>query len=181
MENLFSFKYIKLGASLVFLLFSAVIPGYIQLALGGIFLMTAFASFGSYAYRGFKSKKGYKIARYIVAILLLIISGIQVYVAIVMPNHVHYSIYAFIVDVALIAYLVMYKPSGSLIIYKVLKCIAYTLILIGVLTLQSVQSVVHHLTYTALEINWGIVSAICLMFIIGIILLVISFRENKTL
>lgn len=47
MENSFSFKYIKLVVSLVFLLVSSIIPGmgqYIFLALGGAFLMTAFAS-----------------------------------------------------------------------------------------------------------------------------------------
>lgn len=184
MENSFSFKYIKLGVSLVFLLVSAIVPGlgqYIFLALGGIFLMTAFASFGNYAYRGFKSKTSYRIVRYVIAILLLIISVIQVYVAIGMPDQVHYSIYSSVVDVALIAYLVMYKTSVSTTIQKVLKCIGYALILIGVHTLQSAQSVANHLTYTALEINWGIMSAITLMFIIGIVLLCISYRHPKTL
>ena len=184
MENSFSFRYIKLGVSLVFLLVSAIVPGlgqYIFLALGGIFLMTAFASFGCFAYQGFKSKKGYRIGRYVIAILLLIVSAIQIYVAIAMPNQVHYSIYSSVVDVALIAYLAMYKPSTSSTIQKVLKCIGYALILIGVHTLQSAQSVVNHLNYTALEINWGIMSAITLMFIIGIVLLCISYRHPKTL
>lgn len=184
MENSFSFKYIKLGVSLVLLLVSAIVPGlgqYIFLALGGIFLMTAFASFGCFAYRGFKSKKGYRIGRYVIAILLLIVSAIQIYVAIAMPNQVHYSIYSSVVDVALITYLAMYKPSTSSTIQKALKCIGYALILIGVHTLQSAQSVVNHLTYTALEINWGIMSAITLMFIIGIVLLCISYRHPKTL
>lgn len=184
MENSFSFKYIKLGVSLVLLLVSAIVPGlgqYIFLALGGIFLMTAFASFGNYAYRGFKSKTNYRIVRYVIAILLLIVSVIQIYVAIAMPNQVHYSIYSSVVDVALIAYLVMYKPSVSTTIQKVLKSMGYALILIGVHTLQSVLYVVNHLTYSALEINWGIMSAVCLMFIIGIALLVISYRHSKTL
>lgn len=184
MEDSFSFKYIKLGVSLIFLLVCAIVPSlgkYIFLVLGGIFLMTAFASFGCFAYRGFKSKKGYRIGRYVITILLLIVSAIQIYVAIVMPNQVHYSIYSSVVDVALIAYLAMYKPSASSTIQKVLKCIGYALILIGVHTLQSAQSVVNHLTYTALEVNWGILSAICIMFIIGIALLCFSYRHQKTL
>lgn len=184
MANSFSLKYIKLGVSLVLLLVSAIVPGlghYIFLALGGIFLMTAFASFGNYASRGFKSKTSYRIVRYVIAILFLIVSVIQIYVAIAMPNQVHYSIYSSVVDVALIAYLVMYKPSVSSTIQKVLKCIGYALILIGVHTLQSAQSVVNHFTYTALEINWGIIAAICIMFIIGIALLCFSYRHPKTL
>lgn len=184
MEDSFSFKYIKLGVSLVFLLVSAIVPGlgkYIFLALGGIVLMAAFASFSSFAYRGFKSKTYYKNVRYVIAILLLIVSVIQIYVAIAIPNQVHYSIYSSVVDVALIAYLAMYKPSASSTIQKVLKCSGYALILIGVHTLQSAQSVVNHLTYTALEINWGILVAICIMFIIGIALLCFSYRHQKTL
>lgn len=184
MEDSFSFKYIKLGVSLVFLLVSAIVPGlgkYICLALGGIILMTAFASFSSFAYRGFKSKTNYRNVRYVIAILLFIVSVIQIYVAIDIPNQVHYSIYSSVVDVALIAYLAMYKPSASSTIQKVLKCSGYALILIGVHTLQSAQSVVNHLTYTALEINWGIMSTITIMFIIGIILLCISYRHPKTL
>lgn len=184
MEDSFSFKYIKLGVSLVFLLVSAIVPGlgkYIFLALGGIILMAAFASFGNFAYRGFKSKTNYRIGRYVIAILLLIVSVIQIYVAIAIHNQVHYSIYSSVVDAALIAYLVMYKPSASSTIQKVLKCIGYALILSGVHTLQSAQSVVNHLTYTGLEINWGIMAAICLMIIIGIALLCFSYRHPKTL
>lgn len=182
MENSFSFKYIKLGVSLMLLLVSAIVPGlgqYIFLALGGIFLMTAFAGFGSFAYRGLKSKTSYRIGRYVIAILLLIVSVIQIYVGIAIPNQVHYSIYSSVVDAALIVYLVMYKPSVSSTIQKVVKGIGYALILIGVHTLQSAQSVVNHLTYTALEINWGIIVAICIMFIIGIALLCFSYRHQK--
>lgn len=116
MENSFSFKYIKLGVGLVLLLISSVIPGigqYIFLGLGGIALITAFASLGNYAYRGVQSKLLYRIVRYVLVALLLITGGIQIDYAINLPEFVHYSVYATVVDCSLIAYLLFYKPSLS--------------------------------------------------------------------
>ncbi|MDE6165940.1 MAG: hypothetical protein K2F58_02465, partial [Muribaculaceae bacterium] len=86
MESSFSFRFIKLDAALVFLLFSAILPGtgrYLFVALGGAFLMTAFASLGNSNYRGYPTKSSYKIARYYpigregLASILLIVRGMQ--------------------------------------------------------------------------------------------------------
>ena len=87
-ETPYSFKYIKLGVGLVFLLASSIIPGYGQymfLALGGIALITAFASFGNYDNSG-HSKLYYKIGRYLLAALIIYIGVIQIYFAISLLN-----------------------------------------------------------------------------------------------
>lgn len=140
MEKSFSFKYIKLGVSLVFLLVSTIVPPlgqYIFVVLGGIFLMIAFASFGNYDYRGVQSKLPYRIGRYVLAALLLITGGIQIDYAINFPDFVHYSVYATVIDCSLIAYLLFYKPSNTSLGKKIWKGIGYALVLIGVNALQN--------------------------------------------
>lgn len=182
MENSFSFKYIKLGVSFIFLLVSAIVPGlgqYIFLALGGIFLVTAFASLGNYDYRGVQSKQLYRIAKYVLAALLLITGGIQIDYAINLPEFVHYSVYATIIDCSLIAYLLFYKPSNTSLGKKIWKGIGYTLVLIGVNALQNTKEPVKHLTYSSEEINWGIVILITIIFMIGIGCIVIGNRKNN--
>ncbi len=177
----FSFKYIKLGVSLVFLLISSIIPGmgqYIFLTLGGAFLMTAFASLGNSNYRGYPTKSGYKIARYVGAILLLLVAAIQVYVYFTMPDSVHFSIYATVVDIALIAYLLMFKPSYTSTGKKIFKAVGYSLILIAVNALQSVKVLVSHYTYTASEISWGTLFLIFLLLISGIVCIIFGNRNH---
>ena len=173
--NAFSFKYIKLGVSLIFLLVSSIVPGmgqYIFLALGGALLMTAFASLGNSNYRGYPTKLGYKVARCVGAILLLLVTAIQVYVYFAMPNSVHFSIYATVVDIALVAYLLMFKPSNTF------KAVGYSLILVTVNALQSVKVLVSHYTYTAYEISWGTLFLIFLLLISGIVCIIFGNRNH---
>lgn len=182
MGNSFSFKYIKLGVSLVFLLVSAVVSGLgavLFLALGGIFLMTAFASLGNYDYRGVQSKRAYRIMRYVLAALLLITGCIQIDYAINSSDFVHYSVYATIIDSSLIAYLLFFKPSNTSLGKKIWKGIGYTLVLIGVNALQNSKEPVMHLTYSSKEINWNIVILITIFFIIGIGCIIIGYRKNN--
>lgn len=182
MENSFSFKYIKLGVSLVFLLVSAIVPGlgqYIFLALGGIFLVIAFASLGNSDYRGVQSKLPYRIVRCVLAALLLITGGIQIDYAINLPDFVHYSVYATVIDCSLIAYLLFFKPSNTSLGKKIWKGIGYTLVFIGVNTLQNTKESVRHLTYSSEEINWIIVILITIIFIIGIGCIIIGSRKSN--
>lgn len=181
MENSFSFKYIKLGVSLIFLLVSSLIPGmgqYIFLAFGGAFLMTAFASLGNNNYRNFPTKSGYKLARYIGATLLALVAALQIYVYFAMPNSVHFSIYATVVDIALVAYLLMFKPSNTSRGKKIFKTVGYSLILIAVNALQSVKSLVNHYTYTAYEISWGIFFLVLLLLALGIVCIILSNKKS---
>lgn len=181
MEQSFSFRYIKLGIGLVLLLGSSIAPGmaqYMLMLLGGVALLTAFASFGNYTYRGFPTKAIYKIGRYTLAVFLLALAVIQIYVQIAMPNSVHYSPYSTIVDAALIAYLLMFKPSESSSGTKLLKSFGYALILIGVNALQTSKTMVTHFTYTAEEPNWGAIMAICAIMFIGIVCIIFGGKRH---
>ena len=181
MENSFSFKYIKLGVSLVFLIISSIIPGmgqYIFLALGGVFLMTAFASLGNSNYRGYPTKSGYKITRFIGAALLILVAAIQIYVYFAMPNSVHFSIYATIVDTALVAYLLMFKPSSTSTGKKIFKAVGYSMILISVNALQSVKALASHYTYAAYEISWGTLFLIFLLLVSGVVCIIFGNRNH---
>lgn len=178
-EQSFSFRWIKLGIGLVFLLGSSLLPNlYLIIGLGGITLMTAFASFGNYDYRGVPSKIPYRIVRYVLAVLLLVLALIQIYVQVTMTNAVHYTPYSTVVDIALIAYLLMYKPSNSSTRRKIIKIAGYTAILIGVNALQNSQKFVEHLTYSGMEINWGAILTSALVMIVGIVLLIYSTRRS---
>ena len=181
MENSFSFKNIKLGVSLVFLLISSVIPGmgqYIFLALGGAFLMTAFASLGNSNYRGYPTKSRYKIARYVGAVLLLFVAAIQIYVYFTMLYRVHFSIYATVVDIALIVYLFMFKPSNTSTSKKIFKAVGYSLLLIAVNALQNVKVLVSNYTYTTSEINWNTLVFIFLLLVSGTICVIFGNRNH---
>lgn len=152
------------------LLVSAIVPGlgqYIFLALGGIFLVTAFASLGNYDYRGVQSKLFYRIVRYVLAALLLITGSIQIDYAINLPDFVHYSVYATVIDCSLISYLIFYKPSNTSTGKKIWKVLGYTLVLIGVNALQNTKGFVMHLTYSSEEVNWVMFGLICGILIAG--------------
>lgn len=180
MESSFSFRFIKLGMALVFLLHSAILPGtggYLFMALGGILLMTAFASFGSFDSNGASTKTVYKVLRFSIAVLLMIIAAIQIYVQFLPHNNIHFSIYATVVDVAIIAYLLMYRPSNTTKVKKTLKVIGYVMILLGVNALQNCTQIVRHLTYTSNEISWGAVFASLVVMAIGTILLVCGGKK----
>lgn len=181
MGNSFTFKYIKLGVSLLFLLVSSIVPGmgqYIFLAFGAILLMTAFASLGNYDYSGVQSKLPCRIARYLLAALLLILGYIQIDFAINFPDFIHYSVYASVVDCSLIVYLLFFKPSNTSLGKKIWKAIGYALILIGVNALQNTKELIKHLTYSSVEINWNIVILITTIFIIGVECIVIGSMKN---
>lgn len=179
MEQSFSFRWIKLGIGLIFLLVSSMLPNlYLIIAIGGIAIMTAFASFGNYDFRGIPSKMPYRIVRYVLAILLLALALIQIYVQIAMPNIVHYSPYSTVVDVALISYLLMYKPSNNSTSKKILKVSGYAAILIGVNALQNSQKLVEHLTFSSMEINWGAIFSSTIVMIVGIALLILSNKKS---
>jgi hypothetical protein len=139
--------------------------------------MLAFAKFGSYDYRGVPSKLLYKIVRYILALLLAITLGIQLYIQVSMPDVVPYTPYATIVDIALISYLIMYKPSDSTPLKKILKIIGYIIVLAGINALRNARIVVEYPTYTHTEINWSIIVASVVVVIIGVTLL--AFGGSK--
>lgn len=164
------------------LLISSVIPGigqYIFLGLGGIALITAFASLGNYAYRGVQSKLLYRIVRYVLVALLLITGGIQIDYAINLPEFVHYSVYATVVDCSLIAYLLFYKPSNTSTGKKIWKVLGYTLVLIGINALQNTKEFVMHLTYSSEEVNWGMFGLICGTLIAGIVCIRIGSKTTE--
>lgn len=180
METSFSFRFIKLGVALGFLLLSAILPGtggYLLVALGGILLMTAFASFGNFDSNGTSTKTVYKVFRYSIAVLLMIIAAIQIYVQFLPHHNIHFSIYASVVDVAIIAYLLMFKPSNTSKGKKILKVIGYVLILLGVNALQNCTQMVHYLTYSSNEISWGAVFASLVVMALGTILLNIGGKK----
>lgn len=180
MEREFSFRFIKLGIALTFLLISAILPGtaqYLPMVLGGIALMTAFASFGNYDYRGIPSNLTFKIVRYALTLIILAIASIQIYIQIEMPHSVHYSPYSTIVDIALIAYILNYKPSGSSAKKKAIKGISYGAILIGINSLQYIQSA--DVTRNSFQIDWSAVLASILIVAIGLTLLIIGSKKNQ--
>jgi hypothetical protein len=143
--------------------------------------MLAFAKLGSYDYRGVPSKLPYKIVRYILALLLAVTLGIQIYIQVSMPDVVSYTPYSTIVDIALISYLIMYKPSDSTPLKKVLKILGYMAILAGINVLRYAKMEVSYLTYTQTEINWGIILVSVVVAIIGITLLVFEgVKDSKT-
>lgn len=116
MEHKSSYRFFKLGIGLCLLVLSAVLPGmsqYTLMALGGVALMMAFASFGNYDYRGVRSKLIYRIIRCVFAVFLAAIAAIQIYVQFSEPGAVHYSPYSSVADVALLVYLLMFKPSAT--------------------------------------------------------------------
>lgn len=140
--------------------------------------MTAFASLGNSNYRGYPTKIAYKTARYVGAALFILVATIQIYVYFVMPNSVHFSIYATVVDTALVSYLLMFKPSSSSTWKKIFKVVGYSLILIAINGLQSVKSLVSHYTYTAYEISWDTFFLIILLLISGIVCIVLTNRNH---
>ena len=105
-------------------------------------------------------------------------TAIQVYVYFAMPNSVHFSIYATVVDIALVAYLLMFKPSNTSTCKKIFKAVGYSLILVTVNALQSVKVLVSHYTYTAYEISWGTLFLIFLLLVSGIVCIIFGNRNH---
>jgi hypothetical protein len=171
MKQSISLRFIKLGCSLLALFGSCVahsiVDYYFTLICGGILLVTAFASFGSYDYRGNPSKLLYKIVRYSLAILLLVLTSLQIYLQVFYPNSGHYSSYTSVVDFAIISYLIMFKPSYTTKWKKFLKGVGYIAILTGINAFQNAQIVVTYYSETSTKIDWGAIFASFAVIIIG--------------
>lgn len=179
MEKLNSFKYVNLGTTLIFLLMSSLISGvgrYVLMCIGGIFILISFANFARYGYRGFKTKIGYTIARYIIALLVLIIPGLQFAFLITNPDKEYFSGYSIICFFALVIYLLLYKPSGCSKAKKTMKCFGYLLILANVNALQSVRKTSGNFPGYVDEM---MLTVIYIALFIGISLLVIACRTPK--
>lgn len=134
---------------------------YFWLIAGGIAFTTTFASFGNHDYRGSQSKKIYRIIRYILAALLIFLGLSYIMGEWMLYNHmmeslqdtdsytsltvsgrevtsktftmwlVISSISTIIADSAVVAYLLMFKPSGTTTGKKIMKLAGYILILSG--------------------------------------------------
>lgn len=126
-----------------------------------------------------QSKLLYRIVRYVLVALLLITGGIQIDYAINLPEFVHYSVYATVVDCSLIAYLLFYKPSNTSTGKKIWKVLGYTLVLIGINALQNTKEFVMHLTYSSEEVNWGMFGLICGTLIAGIVCIRIGSKTTE--
>lgn len=81
--------------------------------IGGLFLIIAFVNLAENKDRGESTKLVYTIGRYGVATILFIVTGIQLYLYFTESAVAHLSIYSLVVDSALIAYLVAFKPSNT--------------------------------------------------------------------
>ena len=179
MKKLNSLKYITLGTALVFLLMSSLISGvgkYVLMCIGGVFLMIAFASYASYGYRGFKTKTGYTVARYVIALLILIATGLELVILIARHGEVQFSGYSIICWFALATYILMYKPSECPKAYKTMKCFGYLLILASVNALQIVLQTSNNL-FEDVYIDETLLILIYIILIIGITLIVIANRK----
>lgn len=179
MKKLNSLKYITLGTALVFLLMSSLISGvgkYVLMCIGGVFLIIAFASFASYGYRGFKTKTGYTVARYVIALLILIAAGLELVILIARHGEVQFSGYSIICWFALATYILMYKPSECPKAYKTMKCFGYLLILASVNALQIVLQTSNNL-FEDVYIDETLLILIYIILIIGITLIVIANRK----
>ena len=126
-----------------------------------------------------QSKLLFRIVRYVLVALLLITGGIQIDYAINLPEFVHYSVYATVVDCSLIAYLLFYKPSNTSTGKKIWKVLGYTLVLIGINALQNTKEFVMHLTYSSEEVNWGMFGLICGTLIAGIVCIRIGSKTTE--
>lgn len=138
--------------------------------IGGLFLIIAFVHLAKNKDRGESTKLVYTIGRYGVATILFIVTGIQLYLYFTESAVTHLSIYSLVVDSALIAYLVAFKPSSTTLGKKVLKIIGYTLVFVAINALQKVriETFSYHYPYLSDEINWGMFVFLCIMMIIGV-------------
>ena len=103
--------------ALVMLLLTSILPTGDNKSNGvmfaGLFLIIAFVKLAENKDRGVSTKLVYAIGRYGLATILFIVTGIQLYLYFTKPAIIHLSIYSLVVDGALIAYLVAFKPSNT--------------------------------------------------------------------
>lgn len=149
--------------------------------IGGLFLIIAFVNLAENKDRGESTKLVYTIGRYGVATILFIVTGIQLYLYFTESAVAHLSIYSLVVDSALIAYLVAFKPSNTTFGKKISKIIGYTLVLVVVNALQKVciETFPCHSPYLSYEINWGMFVLLCIMAIAGVICIKIGHKTTE--
>ena len=139
--------------------------------IAGLFLIIAFVNLAKCNDRGVSTKIIYTIGRYGVASILFIVTGIQLYLYFTEPAIIHLSIYSLVVDGALIAYLVAFKPSNTTFGKKILKIIGYILVFVAINSLQKVhiETSSNHYPYLTNEINWEMFAFLCIIMIAGVI------------
>lgn len=139
--------------------------------IGGLFLIIAFVNLTKCNDRGVSTKIIYTIGRYGLASLLFFVTGIQLYLYFTEPAIIHLSVYSLVVDSALIAYLVAFKPSNTTFGKKILKIIGYILVFVSINALQKVriETFSYHYPYPTDEINWGMFAFLCIIMIAGVI------------
>lgn len=139
--------------------------------IGGLFLIIAFVNLAKCNDRGVSTKIIYTIGRYGLASLLFFVTGIQLYLYFTEPAIIHLSVYSLVVDSALIAYLVAFKPSNTTFGKKILKIIGYILVFVSINALQKVriETFSYHYPYPTDEINWGMFAFLCIIMIAEVI------------
>lgn len=139
--------------------------------IAGLFLIIAFVNLAKCNDRGVSTKIIYTIGRYGVASLLFVVTGLQLYLYYTELKAIHLSIYSLVVDGALIAYLVAFKPSNTTFGKKILKIIGYILVFVSINALQKVriETFSYHYPYPTDEINWEMFAFLCIIMIAGVI------------
>jgi hypothetical protein len=181
MEKPLSFRFVKLGLSMFFLLASSICfnaISYVLIVLGGIALMMSFASFGQYDYRGVPCKRPYTIGRYLLSVLLIFSAVAQIYAIINQQNIRYIHPYYLVVYIAFASYLIMYRPSDTTISQKCMKVIGYMLMMASVTGLENVKVIDDYLTYITIGISWMALLASFVVMLIGILLLVLSGKSK---
>ncbi|MCH5328803.1 MAG: hypothetical protein J1E02_07260 [Coprobacter sp.] len=185
LNNIPSFPSLEIGP-LIFLLGTSILPSSsndkfeMVVIIGGLFLLIAFVEFAENNARGVPTKLVYTIARYFIASILFIITGIQLYLYYA-NSIIHLSPYALVVDIALIAYLLAFKPSNTTIGKKILKIIGYTLVFVAINALQKVRTktISYYYPYSSEEIDWGMFVFICIIMFVGVICIRIGGKSKK--
>lgn len=166
---------INLIYALIILLGTSILPSdenkTVGVMIAGLFLIIAFVNLAKCNDRGESTKIIYTIGRYGVASLLFLVTGIQLYLYFTEPAIIHLSIYSLVVDGALIAYLVAFKPSNTTFGKKILKIIGYILVFVSINALQKVriETSSYHYPYPTDEINWEMFAFLCIIMIAGVI------------
>lgn len=160
---------------LIILLGTSILPSdenkTVGVMIAGLFLIIAFVNLAKFNDRGVSTKIIYTIGRYGVASLLFFVTGLQLYLYYTEPKAIHLSIYSLVVNGALIAYLVAFKPSNTTFGKKTLKIIGYILVFVSINALQKVriEAFSFHYPYPTDEINWEMFTFLCIIMIAGVI------------
>ena len=176
-------------ASLIFsstlLLLTSILPeGNNKISgtiIGGIYFSIVFANLARNNEREAPAKRVYTIFRYLVAVLLIIIIGTQLYLLFAKTSTIYLSTYTLIVYSALLAYLIAFKPSNTTIGYKLLKIIGYIFIFVAITALQKVciETPLYYYPYAEQEINWSMFIFLCIIMAIGVSIVKIGHRTIK--